>query len=383
MPTVLLSASPHRPADDHRRILDADGFAVADHLLGSVPAVEFASVVAAVIEVGDRVEVATAQTRRWRGELGDELVPVLWVLPTASAEAAAVGLAAGADAVLARPIEPAVLMAQVWAMARARATAARLAGKAFEARLLGDQLQKAYGQLDRELELARRVQRAFLPRAIPEVGPVRFAVCHRPRSRVGGDFYDVRRLDEDHVGFFLGDVMGDGAAGSFLGVFVTQAVRLKEITGDAYRLIPPDEALAGVNRELLGLGLEDPPLVAMLAGVLNVRTGTVSLARAGLPAPVYVPPTGEAETWSVPGPFLGTADTAYQLLAGQLAPGSKLVIGTDGTRPDGDPGGADRLAEVAARYRGVSGQAFVNAVARELLPHVRHTDDFTLLVVER
>ena len=61
-----------------------------------------------------------------------------------------------------------------------------------------------------------------------------------------------------------------------------------------------------------------------------------------------------------------------------------MLIGTDGTRPDGDPGpaGTDRLLEAAAKHRAASGPAFVDAVARELLQHVRHADDFTLLGVE-
>jgi sigma-B regulation protein RsbU (phosphoserine phosphatase) len=269
-------------------------------------------------------------------------------------------------------------------MARGHATAARVWVKAGEARLLGDQLRKAYAQLDHELDMGRRVHRTFLPWAFPEVGGARFAACHRPRSRAAGDFFDVRRLDEEHVGFVLGDVAGRGAAaGSLLGVFVKQTTTLKEITGNQYRLVPPDEVLVRVNRDLLGLGLDDPPLVAMLVGTLNAHDGAVSLARAGLPAPVYVPAAGAPQLWAAPGPFLGTADTTYQLLHGTLSAGDKLIIGSDGARPEGDPGGApDRLVDAAVRHRGLSGQPFLDAVARDLLPHVRHPDDFTLLAVE-
>src|SRR5262245_19852513 len=367
MPTVLLSNPPQSPADDLRRLLADAGFAVDDHLLGSTPAVDFAHVVAAVVEVGERADVAAAQTRRWRVELGDRAVPVLWVLPFPSAEITARGLDAGADACLVRPVEAVVFAAQVRAMARAHTVAVRLAERAAEARLLGDQLQKAYAQLDRELDMARRVQRTFLPRAMPEVGAARFAVCHRPRSRLGGDFYDVRRMDEDHVGFLLGDVLGTGsAAGGLLGLFVKQSAALKEITGSRYRVIPPDEVLVRVNRELIGLGLDDPPLVAMLVGLIDARDGSIAVARAGLPAPVYVPADGDSESWSVPGPFLGTADTTSPPLHGRLWPGDKLVIGTDGTRPDGTTaaGASGRVVEVGVGRRGVTGQAVGGGVGR-------------------
>ncbi len=383
---ILVSSQPLASKNDLRRSLSEAGLDVVDHALGSAPAVNFDSVHVAIIEVGTRTEVAVAQTRRWRVELGDTPLPVLWVLPDANSEQTVAGFEAGADAVLAEPCETAILVAQVRALLRSRKLAARVANKASEARLLGEQLQKAYAQLDHELEMARRIHRTFLPRTFPEVGAARFAVCYRPRSRVGGDFYDVLRLDETHIGFYLGDVMTSGsAAGSLLSVFVKQAVRMKQIASKSYRLIPPDEVLVAVNRELIGLGLEDPPLVAMLVGVLNVADGTVTVARAGGPAPVRIPANGEPESWNVPGPFLGTADTSYLNVFGRLDPGDKLVLGSDGTRPDGDPVAgvaSDKMAETGGRHRSLGGQAFLDALARDLLPHVRHPDDFTLLALE-
>lgn len=381
--SVLLSAAPGTATEDLRRALAAAGFAVADHPLGAAPAVDFAPHAVAVIDPGERFDVAAAQTRRWRSELGDEFVPVLWVAPPGRAAEA---LDAGADALVPRPFEPAALVAQVRALARARAGAARVAARAAEARLLGDQLRRTVTQLEREQEMARRVRQSLIPQRLPVVGAARFAVCYRPLSRAGGDFHDVRRLDEAHVGFVVGDVVGTGtAAGGLIGVYAQQATVLKEIGERSYRLVPPNEVLAGVNRQLLGLGGDDMPLVAMAVGLLNAETGALALARAGLPPAVHVPASGPPAVWAVPGPFLGVADTPFEVLRGALAPGDRLLIGTDGTRPDGDPGpgATDRLLDAAARHRDTPGARFVDAVARDLLAHVRHADDFTLLGVER
>jgi serine phosphatase RsbU (regulator of sigma subunit) len=379
--TVLLSSPPDSTGDELRKLVTSAGFAVADHLLGSAPAVDFGPIVVAVVEVGERYDVAAAQTRRWRAELGDQIVPVLWV---AAVEKSAAGLDAGADAVVPRPVDPAVFVAQLRALARSQALAARVAVRAGEARLLGDQLQKALAQLEREQDLTRRVHGTFLPTAFPEVGAARFAVCSRPRNRLGGDFHSVRRLDETHVGFFVGDVVGTGSAGGLLGVFVQQSVVMKVIGEQSYRIVPPENVLTAVNRQLLSLGADDPPLVALLTGVLDTQTGAVTLARAGIPAAVYVPASGTPDVWSAPGPFLGAADTPYQALCRTLGPGDRLLIGSDGTRPNGDPGptGTDHLLEAAAKHRTLTGSEFVNTVARELLQHVRHADDFTLLGVE-
>ncbi len=377
--TVLLSTPASAAAPDLRRLVTQTGFALAEHRLGSAPAVDFGSVAVAVIDVGDSPDIAAAQTRRWRAELGDRVLPVVWV---AAPDLVTAGLDAGADVVLARPVEAEVFVAQLRAMGRVHSIASKVAARANESRLLGDQLRKALVQLDREYELTRRVRATFLPRALPSVGGARVHVSHRPRGRTGGDFYDARRLDEHHIGFFVGDVIGPGAG--LLGVFVQQSIVMKEIDQLGYRVVPPDEILMGVNRHLLALGADDLPLVALLAGVLNTQSGELVLARAGLPPAVHVPTTGEPTAWAVPGPFLGAANTTYQPFRATLGPGDRLLIGTDGTRPDGDPGptGTDGLLGTATAHRALIGPEFADAVARELLRHVRHTDDFTLLCVE-
>jgi serine phosphatase RsbU (regulator of sigma subunit) len=380
--TVLLSCPPTSTGQELHRFVTAAGFAIADHRLGSPPTVDFGPAAVAVIEVGDSHDIAAAQTRRWRAELGDHFLPILWV---ATPDAIVAGLDAGADVVLPRPVEEGVFGAQLRALARARSTAAKAAVRAGEARLLGDQLRKALAQLEREQEMARRAHATFLPRTFPMVGGARFNVCYRPRSRSGSDFHDVRRLDEQHIGFYVGDVVGASAASAhLLGVIIQQSVAMKEIAELSYRIVPPNEVLAAVNRELLSLGAEELPLVAMLAGVVNAKTGALTVARAGLPAAVHVPAAGAPTVWAVPGPFLGAADATYQSLSGTLAPGDRLLIGTDGTRPDGDPGpaGTDRLLGAATKHQTANGSEFVDAVARELLQHVRHADDFTLLCVE-
>ncbi|VTU01993.1 stage ii sporulation protein e : Response regulator receiver domain/protein phosphatase 2C domain-containing protein OS=Celeribacter baekdonensis B30 GN=B30_02280 PE=4 SV=1: SpoIIE [Gemmataceae bacterium] len=376
--TVLLSASP-AATGDLRDALAAAGCAVRDHALGSAPTVSFSGVDAAVLDAGDQVTAAAAQTRRWRAELGDEHLPVVWVLDANDPAAVARGLDAGADAVLVRPVDGAVLAAQVRSAARSRAAAGRVASRAAEARLVGDQLTRTFAQIDRELDLTRRVRLALLQRTLPDSPTATFAVCHRPRSRNGGDFYAVHALDRGRTLFLVGDVIGHTTAGGLLGAFVAEAVR------DAARERPTAPAgalVAEANLALLRLGLEDAPLVSLVAGVLD-ESGALSIARAGLPAPLHLPANGPPAAWNIPGPFLGIAETTYPSHVARLRPGDALLVATDGTRPDGDPGPDDgsRLPEIAARHAGRTGQQFVDGVATDLLAQVRHEDDVTLLAL--
>jgi len=378
MPAVLLSAAD--PPVDLGALLAGAGIAVVGHVLGTVPPVDFGGIDAALIDVGDRLDAAAAQTRRWRAELGDDLVPLIWILPGPGDRQAARGLDAGADAVLARPLDPALLLAQVRSADRARTSARRLAARAAESRILGEHLKRAHDGADRAALAYRRVRLAFLERAFPDIGSVRIAVSHRLRGKAGGDFYGVSRVDDERIAIVVGDVIGPGAAGDLIGHFASRWVE-RELSQSSSS---PGEALAGVNRELHALGLDDLPLVAMLVGVLNSTTGELGLARAGLPAPVLLPAAGVPDRWAIPGSFLGTGETAYATHPSKVRPGDRLLLGTDGIRADGnpEPGRADRLLECAERNRELSGQAFVDAVARDLLDDVRHEEDFTVLVVE-
>jgi serine phosphatase RsbU (regulator of sigma subunit) len=379
--TVLLSVAANGPKiDDLREILVGTGFAIRTHALGSAPGVEFGHIDAVVVEAGDKPDAAAIQTRRWRAELGDEVVPIVWVLPSANADLARSGLEAGADVVLARPIDPGLFIAQLQAACRMRAAASRVSTRATEVKLLGEQLNRALAQHNRQLDTARRIGLALLPRALPEIGTTRLCVCHRQRSRTGGDFYGGQAIDSERLVFHVGDVLSLGGVGALLGQLAAKTISVS--TGEGKM---PGEMLACVNDELLRLGLEDEPLVALLVCTLNANTGEVVLARAGLPAPLHISASGEATTWAIPGPFLGISETSYPIHTATLHPGEKLLLGTDGIHSDGEPGPSDntRLTEAASRHHNLTGQAFVDAVARDLLAEVRHNDDFTLLCVSR
>jgi serine phosphatase RsbU (regulator of sigma subunit) len=378
MSEILLSAE--RPPEDIRDLLLGAGFSIHDHVLGSVPPVGFSGITLAVIDVGNRGEDAALQTRRWRSELGDEIVPILWVVSPDGFGLAARGLDAGAHVVLARPLEPRTLLAQVRSAERLRATATRLAARAEETKILGAHLKNAHAAADREAAALRRVRLAFLERSFPEHGRLRAFVSHRPRGIVGGDFYDVVRARPERIAIVVGDAIGPGSAAGLIGHLAARmAARALDRAAQ-----PAGVVLAEINRGLLELGLDELPLAAMLIAVFDPATGEVELARAGLPAPVYLPAAGAAERWPIPGPFLGTGDTVYATQSGVLHPGDRLLFGTDGIRPDGNPEPAtsDELLAAAERNRLEKGQSFTDAVARELLAAVLHEEDFTLLVVE-
>src|SRR5262249_3479613 len=201
---------------------------------------------------------------------------------------------------------------------------------AAEAHGVSQGLEAASRQLDRELELARRIHQSFLPQRLPHVPQVRFAVRYQPCGQVGGDFYDVFRLDEQHLGFYVADAMGHGVPASLLTIFVKKGVRAKEIFGQQYRLVPPGEVLQRLNTDLIEQDLSENPFTPMVYVLLNFCDGSLSFARSGHPYPLYLPRDGEPCTWQVEGSLLGVFDTVYPMQSHQLRPGDKVLLYTDG-----------------------------------------------------
>src|SRR5262249_45945416 len=148
-----------------------------------------------------------------------------------------------------------------------------------------------------------------------------FAVHYLLCGRVGGDFYDVFRLDEQHVGLYVADAMGHGVPASLLAIFVKKGVRAKEIFGNQYRLLPPGEVLKRLNADLVEQALAEHPFITMAYALVNVSDGTFRFARAGHPYPLYIPREGEPQFWKLPGSLLGVFDTAFPDQAHELLPG--------------------------------------------------------------
>jgi serine phosphatase RsbU (regulator of sigma subunit) len=378
-PRICLAAATPERLEEVRPLLDPVG------AVDARPAAEAADddpAGYALLVLDAPAEQAGPLLRGWRGRLGEFWVPVLWLTDDRAGHASA--LAAGADVCLARPFAPGELTAQAQALVRRQQAFARAAGRAAEAAAINQRLNQLYQQMDADLELARNIHKGFLPPALPDVQRARFAVAHRPRSRVGGDSYDVCRLDEEHVGFYVADAMAYGMpASSLLTIFLKKSVQPKEVVGRAYRLVPPDEVLGKVNRELLGLGLPETPVVTMLYAHLNCRDGELSFARAAHPAPLYVPAGGEPELWPSTGPLLGAFDAAFAVQTRQLNPGDKVLLYTDGFRPAGEvAGAAEDLLAAAGRHRDLPLAALVDSVTRDLLEQTRQPDDLTVLGVE-
>ncbi len=336
-----------------------------------------------LVDGGDEPDPSLRLCHKLRLQHQEPFVPILFLAADPLSRLG--GLECGADATLVRPFQPAELLAQVQALVRIKDRQDVLASKAADAQRVTKRLQAAQQQMDMELELARRLQESFLPQTLPQLPNVRFAVKYKPCSRVGGDFYDVFRLDEKHLGFYVADAMGHGVPASLLTIFVKKGVRAKEIFGSSYRLTPTNEVLQKLNHDLIEQQLSDLPFITMVYVLFDFAEGTLHFSRAGHPYPLYVPREGAPELWRIEGSLLGVFEAQYRIRTQSMKPGDKLILYTDGmdaasfgAHATGQP---SLLAAVEA-FRTLPIEELVARLSSDLFMQSRQNDDLTVLGME-
>src|SRR5439155_13106949 len=323
---ILVCADAVASVDDVRQLLLRAEFHVETLPLKTADAADLSVYQTTILDATHNAAECLAFCQCLRAKVGDGYLPTLFITADPTPAARLASLESGADAYLLRPFDPAELLAQVRALLRNKERHDRLAEKTAEVNRINKRLQQAYQQIDQELELARRIQESFLPHSLPEVPQVKFAVHYQPCGRVGGDFYDIFRLDEKHLGFYVADAMGHGVPASLLTIFVKTSVRAKEISGKQYRLVPPDEVLQKLNRELIAQQLSDTPFITMVYVLFNYRDGTFRFSRSGHPYPLHIPREGDPQLWEIEGSLLGVFDTRYVVRTQQLQVGDKVLL---------------------------------------------------------
>lgn len=186
-------------------------------------------------------------------------------------------------------------------------------------------------RLDEEMRLAARLQQDFLPKSLPQIGPIHFHSLFRPAGYVSGDIYDVMRLDENHLGFFIADAVGHGMPAALLTMFIKRALVTKEINADGYRLLPPAEAMSRLNEALVEQDLSQGTFATALYGIINIQTLSIIFARGGHPNPLVLRHGGTVEEVASDGPLLGIfSDGEFTHGTAQLHAGDRLFLYSDG-----------------------------------------------------
>ncbi|MFF2149313.1 SpoIIE family protein phosphatase [Kitasatospora sp. NPDC058190] len=251
----------------------------------------------------------------------------------------------------------------------------------------------------REHRMAEALQRSLLPRGLPEQNAMEVAYRYLPAQRgVGGDWFDVVPLPGFRVALVVGDVVGHGLhAAATMGRLRTAVLNFAALD------LPPDELLARLDELVARLdqgeaGAEEGEIegqgegegeravtgATCLYAIYDPVSGHCTMARAGHPPPALVRTDGSVEYVDLPaGPPLGVGGLPFESTELRLAPGSALVLYTDGLvesrERDLENGLAALRACLADAHADRSPEEFCRAVFDALVPS-RPSDDIALLV---
>ena len=200
----------------------------------------------------------------------------------------------------------------------------------------------------REHAIATKLQETFLACDLPEIHGFEYDQAYRPArdaAMVGGDFYDVFRVDERSYAIVMADVAGKGlgsAVYTAMTKFILRAYALEDGT--------PRLALARLN-DALSACMPPELFVTLFYGIIDVESRTLTYSNAGHENPLLLRADSKtAHLLEVSGPALALMKgSAYRTHTVDLAPGDLLVLYTDGITDAGwgtNRLGQDRLMEL-------------------------------------
>lgn len=240
--------------------------------------------------------------------------------------------------------------------------------------------------LRREMDLAKKVQQAMIPKHPPEVAGILSTGWTHAASTAGGDSFDLWTMSDGRLGVFVGDASGHGIGPALVVSQVRTLIRtLSEIEPD------PAVLLERVN-DRLSQDLHDGEFITAFLGYVH-PDGTLTWVSAGH-APVLLMespgrPLVELVPQSHPIGILPLLD-CDPLEARRLEPGGTLLVTSDGIieafGPDGEQYGLERLCRVhdAIATRPVA--EIAQAIRDDVIAFQTHdepTDDQTVVVVRR
>ena len=239
-------------------------------------------------------------------------------------------------------------------------------------------------RVEQELEVARRIQEALLPKELPRLHGWRITPHYQPAREVGGDFYDFLPLRDDRLGLVIGDVSGKGVAAALV-MANTQSV----LRAVSRRDPTPGQLLAEAN-EVLSAYIPPHMFVTCFYGILDPESGRLQYANAGHNLPYWRHQGSAHELWATGMPLGLMPGISYEEKEALLVPGDTILFYTDGFveahNPKREMFGSPRLLSLMNEYTSNLTnltEHVLNALARFTGEAPEQEDDITLVTLER
>ncbi len=240
----------------------------------------------------------------------------------------------------------------------------------------------AQRQQDDELREAREIQEKLLPKSLPEVPGYEVAGMTQPKRFVGGDYYNVMRVDADHIALCIADVAGKGLPAALLMSSFQAALRPLMSQN-----LAPRELCGRLNRILCDL-TPVGKFISFFYAVLNASDRQLTYCNAGHNPPLLIRADGRSTELNAAGAVLGQFPSwRYEQSDIEISSGDKLVVFTDGLVEacdvDEEPFGDDKVVRIARENPGSNARDLMGLLTQAASQHCggHFQDDASLIVL--
>jgi predicted ester cyclase len=239
-------------------------------------------------------------------------------------------------------------------------------------------------RIEQELQVARSIQQASLPKEVPTLEGWRIVPHYQPAREVGGDFYDFFELDDGQLGLVVGDATSKGVPAALVMSSARSMLRAVVQTSNS-----PGEVLRKANDPLVA-DIPQNMFVTCFYAILDPKSGRLRYANAGHDLP-YLHRNGEAEELRARGMPLGIMPGMnYEVKEIILQVGESALFYSDGLveahDPKGEMFGSPRLRSLVAEHV-TGGSALIASLLQDLERFTGEgwdqEDDITLVILER
>ena len=233
-----------------------------------------------------------------------------------------------------------------------------------------------------ELDMAKKIQADQLPSDFPDRKEFDIYASMTPAKEVGGDFYDLFFVDDDHLALVIADVSGKGVPAALFMMMSKNIIHNLASMG-----LSPKEVMESANRTICANN-KQRMFVTVWLGILEISTGRVTAVNAGHEIPMICQPGGEFELFEEPhGVMVGVFPKAeYEQYEFVLKKGGSLFVYTDGvaeaTNASDEMFRTDRLLTALNEHKGGTQKQLLESVQREVerfAADAEQSDDLTML----
>lgn len=274
-------------------------------------------------------------------------IPVIFLSAMGGPKDKIRGLESGGVDYITKPFNREEVLARVAVQLKLR----RLAKELFVA---NKGLWEKQKRLDEDLLAAAGIQQTLLPQKLPFGDEFAIAWKFLPSEVIGGDIFNICRLDHDTLSMYMLDVSGHGVPSALITVSVSQALQpsdngiMKEKISipPYYRILRPNKVLSYLNEEypLERFG----KLFTIIYALIDIPKGQLIYSSAGHPPPILLHPHGSMKLLEKGGPIIGLNENIpFEEEEIWLQDGDVLLFYTDGIvefqNDEGDFYGTDRF----------------------------------------